>query len=76
MSDIVYTHKGWFGLCPVYFANLNSDAPIVEPRNFLVSWLMPVSEIIYEACFFVCSIIDNDFEPQWPLKITGEIQNP
>lgn len=68
------THKGWFGLCPVYFAELDSAAPRVVERHWSLAPLMVLSEILFTACFTVCCWVDPTFEPQWPLRVTGEIE--
>lgn len=36
---IEFTHRGWFGICPVYLANLHSDAPMVHERR---PWMLPL----------------------------------
>jgi hypothetical protein len=72
---ISYTHKGWFGLCPVYFANLDSESPNVEPRHWSLAWIMDFSEAMFFAVNWMRSLIDPTHEPGWPLKITGQL-NP
>lgn len=73
MKKITYTltHKGWFGFCPVYYANPYRDPePFVIERHralFPVFWL---SEIMLELIMF--SMGDNN--PGWPLRITGKIE--
>ena len=76
MQTVTYTHKGYFGLCPVYFANLESQAPNVEPRHWSIAWLMWLSELIYGAIFFVRSSVDAGYEPEWPLSITEKLEQP
>lgn len=73
---MLLTHRGWFGICPVYFGNLDSDGPLVEPRHWSVLWLMPLSEAIWGAAFAARGMIDPAFVPQWPLVITGELHPP
>lgn len=68
------THKGWFGLCPVYFGGLDTLAPLVAPRHWVFKPLMVLSEICFYLVFRVVSFIDPDFQPMWPLKITGEFR--
>lgn len=70
---IEFTHKGWFGICPVYFADLDSDAPFIDPRHWLFAPLMWVSEVGYACVFHVMGWIDPEFEPAWPLRVTGEL---
>lgn len=68
------THKGWFGICPVYFADLETDAPLVVERHWIFVPLMLLSEAIFYLAFTAWGMIDPDFEPQWPLKITGKLE--
>ena len=70
------THRGWFGLCPVYFGDLNSEAPMVVPRHALFEPLMSLSEILYDVAAYCCQVINPQFEPQWPLRVTGQLDEP
>lgn len=78
MSQTAFTltHKGWFGLCPVYFADPFGPAPMVEPRHWTLTPLMMLSEGIYAVAFTVWRALDPAFEPSWPLRITGELAKP
>lgn len=73
---IKLTHKGWFGLCPVYFADIDSDAPLAEPRHWSLGWLMHLSVAIYSAVIFMKTVIDPEWMPVWPLRVTGELAVP
>lgn len=72
-EQIHFTHKGWFGICPVYFADTYSDAPVVDPRHWSLAPLFWLSEWLFTLAFIVIEMADPDAEPQWPLRITGEI---
>lgn len=73
---VTYTNKGWFGLCPVYFANLDSEAPDIHPRHWSLEWLMDLSEFIYGPCHWLKSVADPLYEGGWPLQVTGELNPP
>jgi len=73
---VIYTHKGWFGLCPVYFANLQSEAPTIDPRHWALGWLMDFSEGFFGVFHMLRSMFDPMYEPEWMLMITGELPNP
>lgn len=30
---VTFTHKGWFGLCPVYIGDINTEGPCLDPRH-------------------------------------------
>lgn len=72
---ITYTHKGWFGVCPVHYANLHTEAPIVEPRHWLFDPLMWVSELVFGLVFLALDVAGRD-NPGWPLKVTGSLTPP
>lgn len=71
-----FTDKGWFGICPVYFAGLDTPAPVVDPRHWLLAPLMWVSEAMFSLAFAVGSACQPGYEPEWPLRVTGELDPP
>lgn len=71
-----FTHKGWFGICPVYFANLQSDSPVVHERRPWMLPLMMISEFMYGVAFACTRLVRPDWEPMWPLRVTGVISPP
>lgn len=71
-----FTHKGWFGLCPVYFADLESEAPHVHPRHWIFTPLMMLSEVFFSVAFWCAGFINPDFEPAWALRVTGALEEP
>lgn len=74
--NVEFTHKGWFGLCPVYFSDIDSDSPIIEPRHIALEPLMIVSELCYEMTFSVIQMFKPDYLPTFALRITGELAEP
>lgn len=81
MSDpkkiiVTFTHKGWFGICPVYFAEPYSQAPYIEPRHAILSPLFWISEFMYGIVFDCVRAMRPDWEPEWPLNISGELPVP
>lgn len=75
-TTINLTHKVWFGLCPVYFSDPFGDAPMVEPRHWLLTPLMMASELGFSAMFTFARMARPDYEAAWPLKITGKLATP
>lgn len=73
MSELEWTHKGWFGLCPVYIAELDTDEPFIEPRHWLFEPLMFISHYGFVSLIFLISLVDPEYEPNWPIRITGEL---
>jgi len=70
-----YTHYGWFvGLVPVYIGNPDSVGPTVTERNWVPEWYFTLVEGVFGLFCWACSILSPDFEPAFPLLITGEIK--
>jgi hypothetical protein len=67
------THKGWFGICPVFFGDLCSPAPMVVERHPIYLPLFMISEVLYSLCFMVCEAMNPAWIPEWPLKVTGDL---
>jgi hypothetical protein len=72
----VFTHRGWFGVCPVYIGDTYTQAPTLVERR---AWLRPLyvfSEALQGLCCAVLSRLDPEFEPGWAIMITGELDPP
>lgn len=67
------THKGWFLLCPVYLADINTDGPYVEERRFIPVWWFSFSACLVDV--FLSIAVQMGYEPLYPILITGEL-NP
>lgn len=70
-----YTHVGWLGICPVYVQFGNSQIPLVEARHFIFEPLLAISEAWYTVKFTIMGILYEEYEPMWPIVITGELTN-
>lgn len=70
MNKITLTHKGWFGLCPVYMddpqGKSESDGAWLEPRFPFTGWLIDLSAFIFD-------LMDG---PGYPIRITGKLSEP
>lgn len=74
---VTYTHKGWMGLCPVYMTNpYGNEPPAVDARHAWLEWLHSLSINIYGLLFFLATAINPRYEPLWPLRVTGELNEP
>jgi hypothetical protein len=72
-----FTHYGWFaGLCPVYVGRPYSAGPDVAARNWVPEWWFDLVEALFGAFCWTASHLNPDFEPGFPIFITGEIQRP
>lgn len=75
-TQVTLTHKGWFGLAPVYFGNLESEAPAVIERHWSLGWLIDVSDAFFQLANVLASIANADHEPFFALRVTGELTPP
>jgi len=70
-----YTHKGWFFLCPIYLNADDGEGMAVEARY---EWLEPwftVNYWIFDAMVFLMTLINPEYEPEFPFHVTGEVKN-
>lgn len=71
-----FTHRGWFGICPVYLGRLDQPEPVVHERR---PWMLPLmlfSECMYGIVFWVIGLVRPDYEPAWPIQVTGRLPTP
>lgn len=71
---VMLTHKGWFGLCPVYISGAETGEPMVTPRCRALEFLIPWSERLLGLWFSLRCLVDPLYIPEWPLVITGRIE--
>ena len=76
VDRITYTHKGWFGICPIYLAGLEYGEPIVEARHWSLEWLFDLSAALYAGIMTLRSGLDPLYEPEWPFMVTSELNPP
>ena len=69
--NITYTHKGWFGICPIYLGDIEGDCNVAA-RHDLLEWLMAVIGL----AITVKTWLNPDYEPMFPMCITGELDPP
>jgi hypothetical protein len=74
MAEYTLTHKGWFGLCPVYYADLRSEAPLVVERHWTLEPLLWISQAFYDAIGWVFDAAGSDYAMPYPLRVTGRIE--
>lgn len=68
-----FTHKGLFcGVVPVYLDMTDEDCPLVVERHWLILPLFIATELVFGCCVFVRTLFDAEYEPMFPIKITGE----
>lgn len=74
----LFTHEGWFGICPVYVADIESDAPHLTPRveNWFYESLFWVSHGAFMAFFTVTDFLFPAWQVGYPIFLTGELLVP
>lgn len=73
---VTLTHKGWFGICPVYLGDLDGKAPYVFERHRYFLPLMVFSEWVFEVIMFFRASANPAYEPEWPLTVTDVLPQP
>lgn len=74
-KTITYTHRGWFGVCPVHVGGLGTSAPDIDPRHFLLEPLFWVSEFVFSLCFIAEDLLGLPSHG-WPVRMTGKLAEP
>lgn len=70
------THKGlMFGLVPVYLDMSNEECPCIEARHWILEIPLDICHAIFACCVFVMTAMDANYEPSFPIMITGEVRD-
>lgn len=75
-QEIIYTHKGWFGMCPVYLAGVETDCPDLDVRHWSLAWLLTMSVWMLGSMIWIRTAMDPLYDPEFPIVITGELPTP
>lgn len=68
-----FTHKGFFcGIVPVYIDMTNEDCPMICERHWSLLPLFMLVELLFGCAVLIRTMSDPDYEPLFPIKITGE----
>jgi hypothetical protein len=71
-----FTHKGYFcGVVPIYLDMTNEEAPLIVERHWSFLPLFILIEFVFGICVFLRTMVDREYEPMYPLKITGEYED-
>ena len=70
-----FTHKGWFGICPVYMRNDPDTEDCMEAveRSLIFYPLFWLSGEVYILIIMLKTDADPDYEPSFPFLVTGEL---
>lgn len=66
------THKGWFLLCPVLLADVETGCPYMETRRFIPEWWFTFNAGMVDLVLFMADTMG--IEPLYPILITGEVE--
>ena len=75
-TEVEFTHRGWFGLCPIIISDLDSGSPIIEARWACLDWFLTVNEFIQDKRIDFMMALDDNFEPSFSILVSGELDNP
>jgi hypothetical protein len=75
-AECLYTHKGWFGVCPIYLADTYTDGPTLIERRPLFRPLMLLSELGFSLAMTTLDLMGDESERLFLLRITGELDPP
>lgn len=68
-----FVYRGWmFGLVPVYVGELRPGVNI-STRNGVPEFLLDAAEALFAGFCFVATALVQDFEPSYPIAITGRL---
>lgn len=78
MSSQRFTHEGWFGICPVYIGDLDTDCPALtlRPENIFTTVLYYLSEYGFKAFFTLASVVNPSWQPRFPIRVTEQLLVP
>lgn len=68
---MIFKYKGWLGLAPIY-VNDPDGACMVASRSKYLEWWLTINSLMFQLVGAIASWIVPDFEPNFPLRITGE----
>lgn len=74
MRKAPYTHTGWFGMCPVYVADIDRDCVRLKPRWNVCLPLFWLSYQLQSMAIGVCSMADPSWQPTWKILLTGKLE--
>lgn len=73
MTEIKLTHKGMYGICPIY---LSIDGICVEERSRLFTPLFWLMDFFFFGFYAPMYAVKYGETPSFCYKITGELKEP
>lgn len=69
-----YTHRGWFGPCPVYFLLWGTDGVEMIERNWVPTWWLGAATVMHNAFNAAGAAVSAAYEPRYVVLQTGVIR--
>jgi hypothetical protein len=69
------THRGWFGICPIYMGDVYSDAPVIVERHRLLRPLMKLSQWLQMIWVFLQTFPFGG-NGEWVILQGPELESP
>ena len=63
-----------FGIVPIYADFTDEDCPAIEVRHWIFEPLLDSGEMIFGMCVYLRTMVDSEYTPMYPIKVTGEIK--
>lgn len=61
-------------MCPIFLNADDGEGMAVEARWSWLNWWFDVNEAIFASIVFVVSAFNPTYEPMFPFKVTGKLQ--
>lgn len=71
----VFTHTGWIGLCPIYFADENGVGATLRARHPALEWWLALNAFAMQGLLWLASTVGICCRG-FPIRITGELKPP
>lgn len=75
-SPTLLTHKGWFGICPIYMGDVHSNGPVIVERHWSLMPLMQLSHWLQVALIFIQSLLFENDDLVWIVVQGDELDSP
>lgn len=75
MKNFTCTHRGWFGLCPVYADITDPEVANLVERIPHTGWFLSLNLAVYDALANLAEMLGREVG-FYPILITGELNEP
>lgn len=75
MTTLTYTHKGWFGFCPIHIGDVMSPDPCLKARHWSLEWLLDASAWMQELAMLCVDLMGGD-PPGYRIYVGQKLPTP